>query len=124
MLDIGLTLVRMTFIAVFMAVALEQIFDTKLYQKYLGKGLNGEGSKFFQMFELRPWLSSALGIFIAFSFNITALESGLGSEFMSETGYDAQILDMILTGLIIGGGTKTIKKLANNFYSAQKDIIG
>jgi len=80
MVDITLTLIRLTFVATVLTIALEQIFDTKLYQNYLGKGLDGKGSRFFTTFELRPWISSAVGIFLALSFEMKALESGLGER--------------------------------------------
>lgn len=125
MIDVTITLVRLAFVAAVLTVALEQVFDTKLYQKYLGKGLDGEGSRFFRTFELRPWISTAVGIFLAFGFELKALASGLGPEFINTTGTaaaEAEIVDKILTGLIIGGGTKTIKNLAKQFAAAQKGI--
>jgi len=124
MVDVTITLIRLAFVAAVLTVALEQIFDTPLYQKYLGKGLNGEGSRFMKNFELRPWISTIGGMFLAFAFGLTALQSGLGSEFINaETiGTEAEIVDKVLTGLIVGGGTKTIKKLANQFVSTQKSI--
>ncbi len=127
MVDVTITLVRLAFVAAVLTVALEQIFDTTFYQKYFGKGLDGKGSRFLKNFELRPWVSTVVGIFLAFGFNMTALQSGLGSEFVTASGTigaDAQIVDKVLTGLIIGGGTKTIKKLAKQFASAQKSIQG
>lgn len=115
----------MAFVAAVLTVALEQIFDTKLYQKYLGKGLDGNGSHLFKHFELRPWISTAVGIFLAFVFEMKAIESGLGSDFINPTGNavaDAAIVDMLLTGLIIGGGTKTVYKLGKQFADTQKKL--
>jgi len=129
MLDLTMTLVQLAFVATVLTVALEQIFDTNLYQKYLGKGLDGQDTKdsrFFKSFELRPWLSTAVGIFLAFSFGMTAIESGLGSEFMTppgDTGAEAKMVDMVLTGLIIGGGTKTIKKIAKRFRETTQEAV-
>ncbi len=125
MVDVTITLLRLAFVAAVLTVALQQIFDTKLYQKYLGKGLDGEGSRYCRNFELRPWISTAVGIYLAFAFQMKALASGLGAEFMKTTGGvcdEAAIVDMILTGLIIGGGTKTIKNLAKQFAAAEKGI--
>ena len=126
MLNVSLTLVQLAFVATVLTVALEQIFDTKLYQEYLGKGLEGEnGSKFFSNFEVRPWISTGIGIFLAFSFHLHAIKSGLGSEYLASIGgssQDSEIVDMILTGLIIGGGTKSVKKIASQF-AATKDAI-
>lgn len=45
MADVMLTLVRLAFVATILTVALEQIFDTRFYQKYFGKGLNGTGTE-------------------------------------------------------------------------------
>ena len=125
MVDVIITLLRLAFVAAVLTIALEQIFDTKIYQQYLGKGLDGEGSRYCRNFELRPWISTAVGIYLAFAFQMKALESGLGSEFINTSGTiyaDAAIVDMILTGLIIGGGTKSIKKIAKQFVAAQKSI--
>jgi len=125
MVDVTVTLVRLAFVAAVLTAALQQIFDTKLYQKYLGKGIDGEGSIYCKNFELRPWISSAVGIYLAFAFQMKALASGLGPEFITPsagTFDEAAIVDMILTGLIIGGGTKTIKKLANQFAATQKGV--
>ena len=47
MADAIATLVRLAFVAAILTVALEQIFDTRFYQKYFGKGLDGKGSRFF-----------------------------------------------------------------------------
>ena len=122
--DVVLTLFRLTYVATIMTVALEQIFDTRFYQKYFGKGENGEGSRFFTNFELRPWIAAAVGVFLAFGFKFRALESGLGDVDGSGTflGNEAATVDMFLTGVIIGGGTKTIKKIAKMFSSAQAEI--
>ncbi len=127
MVDVTTTLVRLAFMAAVLTIALEQIFETRLYQKYFGKGLDDKGSIFFKSFELRPWLSSGVGIFLALGFQMKALESGLGPDFISTSSSiseNAEIVDMILTGLIIGGGTKTIKKLAKQFAAARNDIQG
>jgi len=125
MADVMLTLVRLAFVATILTVALEQIFDTRFYQKYFGKGLNGTGSRYFTEFELRPWISTLVGILIAFSFEIQAISTGLGSEFLSASGGhnpEAQLVDMVLTGLIIGGGTKSVKKIAKQFSATQQAV--
>ena len=126
--DVVLTMVQLTFVATVQMVALEQIFDTKLYQNYLGWGEDGKGSHFFSRFELRPWISSAVGIFLAFAFQLQALKFGLGKGgddmvLVSELiGESANQVDMVLTGLIIGGGTKAIKKVVKQFGEARKEI--
>lgn len=126
--DVFTTLVQLAFVATVQTVALEQIFDTRLYQKYLGWGEDGKGSRFFSRFELRPWISSAVGIFLAFAFQLQALKFGLGKggddvELVSKLiGTAAGDVDMALTGLIIGGGTKAIKKVVRQFGETRKDI--
>ena len=57
--DVITTLVQLAFVATILTVALEQIYDTNLYQKYLGKGLDGRESKLFKSFDLRPWIATA-----------------------------------------------------------------
>ena len=125
MIDVTVTLVQLAFVATLMTVALEQIFDTRLYQKYLGKGLDGAGSVYFRDWELRPWISTAAGVAIAVVFRIRAIESGLGSEFLASAashGGEAALIDTILTGVIIGGGTKSIKKVARRLASTQSPV--
>jgi len=121
MQDIAITLLRLAFVSIVLMVALEQIFETKLYQKYLGKGENGDGSKIFKHFELRPWLSMLAGVIIAFKFGLTCLSAGLGPAFISAS-QDANQIDMFLTGLIIGGGTKPIKKIYKESMSFKKEM--
>ena len=125
MIDVTVTLVQLAFVATVMTVALEQIFDTRLYQKYLGKGLDGQGSIYFRDWELRPWISTAAGVALAVIFRIRAIESGLGAEFLASAaahGGEAALVDTILTGIIIGGGTKSIKKVANRLAATQSPV--
>ena len=117
------TLTQLAFMAIILTVALEQIYDTNLYQKYLGKGLDGKGSKFFKSFDLRPWIATAVGLFLAFGFQIRALQAGLGIDNAKGfLGAEAETVDMFLTGLIIGGGTKTIIKIAKRYGVTKREI--
>ncbi len=128
MLDVTITLVQMAFVATILTVALEQIFDTRLYQRFLGKGIDGNGSVFFKTFELRPWISTASGIFVAMTFELQAITIGLGEAYLGSVNHagavvdDVKIVDMVLTGLVIGGGTKSVKKVANMFAQARQEI--
>ena len=103
---------------------MDGLFTTKLFQKYLGKGENGGGSKIFKHFELRPWISNAVGVFIALTFGLTAIEAGLGTEFVKTSliETDGKIVDAVLTGLIIGGGTKRIKMLMKELQNVKKGV--
>lgn len=110
--DVITTLLRLTFMAIILTVALEQIYDTNLYQKYLGKGLDGKGRKFFKSYDFRPWIATAVGLFLAFGFKIQVLQAGMGIDKAEGfLGTEAEAVDMFLTGQIIGGGTKTIVKI-------------
>ncbi|TDI83999.1 MAG: hypothetical protein E2O78_07180 [Caldithrix sp.] len=121
--DVIKTLTQLAFTAIILTVALEQIFDTNLFQKYLGKGLDGKGSKFLTSFDLRPWIATAVGIFLAFGFKMQAVKSGLGiADVEGFLGAEAEIVDMLLTGLIIGGGTKTIVKIAKRYGTTRSEI--
>lgn len=119
------TLIQLAFVAAVQTAALEQIFATRLYQKYLGKGIDGGGSVYCTGFELRPWISSAAGIFLAWMFDLNALVAGLGmnyADLVAVKGTAALSVDMVFTGLIIGGGTKAIKKIAKDLGNTRTNV--
>lgn len=93
-------------IGVCLNVALEQIFQTRLYQAYLGKGLDAPTSKFFSNFDLRPWIAMGCGITLAFGFNLQYFASSLAIDPTALPG-SSNMLDQILTGLLVSGGAKT-----------------
>ena len=107
---VPVTLVGLAFVSAVQTVALEQVYDTKLYTKFLGKGLEGAGSVLLKNFELRPWISTAPGIWLALEFKLGAITYGLGVDPTTIAGASFTA-DNILTGLIIGGGTKAVKSV-------------
>ena len=126
--DVLLTLTQLAYVSAVVAAGLEVLFETKLYQAYLGKGLNGDGSKFFTSFELRPWIAIAVGICVAWQFDLCAIIEGLNislPEFAALSGTDSvdriNAIDRVLTGIVIGGGAKSIKALAKSFASTRKE---
>ena len=112
----------LTYVAVGQTVALEQIFDTQLYQKWLGFGPDGKGSRLFSKFELRPWISAAVGLFISFRYGLQFVAPAIPK--LLPPGAEGLLVDMIITGLIIGGGTKAIKGIAKQFGDASREIKG
>lgn len=128
------TLVKLAFVATVQTVALEQIFDTRLYQYYLGKGPDGQGSRFFRHFELRPWISNAVGLLVAFKWELQCIGEGLKAGYLdvwpqvsgnypSVLDYpDVMLVDMVFTGLVVGGGTKAIKKIAKRFAESRTEL--
>ena len=109
--DIILTFSQLAAVAAVMTVALEQIFETRLYQSLFGKGVDGNPSKWAPAsFELRPWISIAVGILVAYYAEGMAIMKMLGQEYATmvegQLGPDGVHVDFILTGLILGGGTK------------------
>ena len=107
---VPVTLVGLAFVSAVQTVALEQVYDTKLYTKFLRKGLEGAGSVLLKNFELRPWISTATGIWLALEFKLGAITYGLGVDPTTIAGASFTA-DNILTGLIIGGGTKAVKSV-------------
>ena len=107
---VPVTLVGLAFVSAVQTVALEQVYDTKLYTKFLGTGLEGAGSVLLKNFELRPWISTATGIWLALEFKLGAITYGLGVDPTTIAGASFTA-DNILTGLIIGGGTKAVKSV-------------
>lgn len=120
--NVPLTLLGLGFVMAMQTVALEQIYDTKLWRRYLGKGDDGSGSRLFSQFELRPWVSTAVGIYLAYVFKFQCIAYAYGID-PSQMPPSAQYVDIILTGLIIGGGTKALKKLSK-IYAENKTIAG
>lgn len=107
---VPVTLVGLAFVSAVQTVALEQVYDTKMYTKFLGKGLEGQGSILLKDFEIRPWISTATGIWLALEFKLGAITYGLGVDPTTIAGASFTA-DNILTGLIIGGGTKAVKNV-------------
>ena len=127
--DVLTTLVQLAYVSAVCSAALQVIFDTRLYQINFGKGPNGEGnhtSRWFKQYELRPWVAMALGIAIAYQFDLTMIIEGLEelklADLIAVSGEQAVHVDRILTGLTIGGGAKTIKALAKNFAETRKEL--
>ena len=123
--DVAETLIQLLWVASVSTAALQVVFDTNLYKVWLGKGLDGNGSKWFKTFELRPWLSMALGVYLAYAFEMTAIIEGLGinlEDLLAVKSEASVHADLILTGVSIGGGTKTIKAIAKNFASGRKEV--
>ena len=126
--DIFMTLMRLAAVSIVMTVALEQIFETKLYQSLFGKGIDGRPSRWAPSnFELRPWIASAVGIELAFGFELMAITHILGMAYgdvigSQYLGAEAAILDYVLTGLILGGGTKSIKKIAKRMAETKQEL--
>ncbi|GEM_PF-6765713 len=112
------TLTLLTLIAAGQTVALEQVFDTQLYQKWLGFGENGRGSRLLPTVELRPWISSAVGLFIAFHWEIQFP----GKALPGAGGPDDLVVGCVMAGLIIGGGTKAIKKLLKDVKDTSQEV--
>jgi len=119
---IGL-LIQLYLISAAMTVALEQVFDTDAYHRLLGKGINGEPSRWLPGVELRPYFATLAGIFVACAAQLELLSQGLGvdmaSGWMSGAG---QVFDWILTGVVLGGGSKTIKRLAKGVTTARTEL--
>ena len=96
-------------IGIALNVGLEQIFDTKFYRINFGKGLDGTGSRFFQVYELRPWVAMACGIAIAIGFSLQYFASALAIN-PADLPAGTNTIDNILTGLLISGGAKSYHK--------------
>lgn len=112
---VPMTLIGLAFVATVQMVALEVVFETEGYRRALGRAADGEGM------ELRPWISMAVGIGLAWTFNLQAIAYGLAidPEGLSGTG---NAIDRLLTGLIIAGGTKSIKKIYRR-WNDTKDAL-
>ena len=119
---------ELAFISAILTVALQQIFDTDIYRSFTKK-ISKLCPNYFSVKnnddstkdrDLRPWISSLIGIYIACAFNIQALHSGLNVQNPGQVNFFPEWIDLIFTGIIIGGGTKTIKNLANSFFPNDK----
>jgi len=115
--------VELAFVAIAISVALEQVFDTRWWQKNMGKGIDGQPSRWLPNFELRPWVATAIGMILAYAFGLQFIKMGL--NIIPETGpwwTWGNDLDKVLTGLILGGGSKAVIKFARRFATTSKDI--
>jgi len=125
-LDISQTigvLIQLYVIAFTLTVVLQQLFDTDAYKAVLGKGLNGQPSRFLPGLELRPYFATAVGIFVACAAELELLSQGLGVDMASGwLGGAGPVFDWILTGILLGGGAKTVKKLAKGVAGARSEI--
>ena len=119
---------ELAFISAILTVALQQIFDTDIYRSFTKKIselcpklfsiTNKDGSK--KNRDLKPWISSLIGIYIAFAFNIQALYSGLNVQNPGQVNCLPKWVDLVFTGIIIGGGTKSLKNLADSLFPNTK----
>ena len=126
------TLVQLAFMSSVLSVGLEQIFKTQLYQHYLGKGPLGEGSRFFTHFELRPWISLAAGLYMSIVFETMLIAQGTRAKYLEQ--WDSSrfesffeypeviVVDILLTGLVLGGGSGAIKMLAKRFMETRGEL--
>jgi len=118
-------LMKLAFVSAILTVALEQIYDTDLFNKLINKIAqkmplifkteNSTGIR-----DLTPWISTLFGIYIAYAFNIQALYQGLEINNSDQVKCFSPILDTIFTGMIIGGGTKTITRISNHFMKSKE----
>lgn len=114
------TLGVLILIAAGQTVALEQIFDTPWYRKWFGWGEDGKGSRLFKTFELRPYISTALGIYICWLKDIQfpgpAISTGSHDA-------DAALFGVIFAGFLVGGGTKGIKKMMKDAAGTAQEVV-
>lgn len=123
MSDMFYSLMMLAFLATFQTIALEIVFENQLYKHFFGSGLDGNGSKYFSPWDIRPYVSIAVGLFISFAFQVQLIKIGFPTleanpNFMGN--YGSQV-DMILTGLMIGGGTQKVKAFFNSLKDTAKD---
>ncbi len=93
----GLTQVVSVFalIAILIERSLYQVFDTKLYRRLeraLDSAFGGD------YMDLKPWVSSALCVFLAFQLDLDMIAMAVGLTAQAPVGY-------ILTGLFLAGGS-------------------
>jgi len=125
--DVVLTFTQLAFVSALMTAALEVIFRTRAYQYYLGRGPDGAGSRWFTHFEFRPWIAMIVGVFVAYSFSLTALIEGLGIDLkdlvdVSPIGEGVVDVDVVITGIVLGGGAKAIRDVVKRFAETRDNI--
>ena len=117
------SLLQLYVISILLTVALEQLFDNQAYEWLVGKGINGKPSKLLPNAELRPYIATAFGVAIALAAHLEALSAVLQIDMTSgSTGSWGPILDRVLTGVMLGGGAKTVKKLAKGIAGARSEM--
>ena len=119
LVELAKTLAVLILIAAGQTVALEQIFDTPLYQRWLGWGVDGQPSKILKSFDLRPWISVGVDIYTCHLWGLQFPGQGLnGYEVTGETTW----VGILFAGFLIGGGTKRIKKMMKDAADTAKEV--
>lgn len=60
----------MMIFSVVLAVLLKVVYKTRLYNQYIGDGVNGSPSKWFSGTNPKLWISMAAGVWVAVSYNL------------------------------------------------------
>ena len=125
--NVSQTLFHYNYVSFYAAIGLPFFFVLSVLETNIKRRFIYIGITLIMVFNQFASLSrnGFVGIIIAFSFKIQAINTGLGSEFLSASGGhnpEAQLVDMVLTVLIIGGGTKSVKKIAKQFSATQQAV--
>jgi len=116
-------LIQLYIISAVMTVVMEQIFDTQAYHMLIGKGVNGKPSWLLPNMEIRPYIATAAGIFVAMAANLQFLSQGLQIDMSTGImGAAGAYFDCIITGIMLGGGSKTVKRLSKGITSARNEV--
>jgi len=126
--DALVALAQLYALAIVLTIALEQVFDTDLYHSLVGKGVTKPDgthvpSRFLPDVELRPYIATAAGIAIAIMAHLQILRAVLGVDMGDGAfGQAGAYVDRVITGIFLGGGAKTVKRLAKAVSEAKADL--
>jgi len=115
-------------LSIVLTIALEQVFDTQLFHRLLGKGTVKDGvvkpSVFLPYAEVRPYIASLVGIGVALIAHLEVLRSILNVDMASGgLGEAGLYVDRVLTGIFLGGGAKTVKRVAKAVTTAREQVV-
>tara|TARA_R110000765_G_scaffold238069_1_gene340729 strand:+ start:20 stop:505 length:486 start_codon:yes stop_codon:yes gene_type:complete len=118
---------------------IQWLIDTPFFKKRIGAKA-GEGNKFWARFDVRPWLSVSLGLFIAWSFHLNFALYLLGltePHYVHGIAARAEVTGLanifqpdmviffteVMTGIAIGAGPKFFIGLSKTFASTRDAVL-
>lgn len=118
------TLITILAVSLVLKITFDALFDQRWYHKWLGKGVDGQPSRFFPNTDFRPLLAILAGIglntqfqFLAFTSILQQTPLALGQVLGATVWWDT-----ILTGIGIGMGPKFWIDIGKAFKTAMANI--
>lgn len=121
---LGATIAQLLTISGLLTLVCKGLFDTRVFNKWVGKGIDGEPSRFLPAWDLRPVLAVVLGVWVAHEWNFLFIASVAGKTQaqLLDMSRSALELDNVLTGIGLGLGPKFWLALGKRVFEGQRQI--